>query len=79
MHDPADSLRLGDIVSIKPGWRISKQVRHVVERIVAPFGSSIESRPPVPTEEERIAERERKRAAKHERRRARSASVSSVE
>lgn len=46
-------------------------MRHVVSRIIAPFGVPIEERPPVPTAEERIAERERKRAEKDERRRVR--------
>lgn len=36
---------------------------------MAPFGEPIESRPAVPTEEERIAERARKKAVKDERRR----------
>jgi len=72
VHDPASSLRTGDIISIQAGWRVSKHVHHVVSSIIAPFGSSIEERPAVPTEEERLAEREKKRAAKDERRRMRS-------
>lgn len=43
--------------------------------IIAPFGEPIEARPPVPTEEERLAEREAKRKVKDERRRERRASV----
>ncbi|RDL31845.1 uncharacterized protein BP5553_09247 [Venustampulla echinocandica] len=70
VHDPASSLRTGDIISISPGWRVSKRVHHVVRNIIAPFGEPIEARPPVPSEEERMAERERKRAAKEERRKA---------
>jgi small subunit ribosomal protein S17 len=46
-------------------------VHHVVKSIVAPFGEPIEARPPIPSEEERIAEREAKRAAKAERKRLR--------
>jgi len=37
-----------------------------VNSIIAPFGEPIEDRPPVPTEEERIAEREAKRRRKEE-------------
>lgn len=43
----------------------------MVSSIIAPFGPPIEERPPVPTAEERIAERERKKAEKDERRRER--------
>jgi small subunit ribosomal protein S17 len=39
-----------------------------VSSIIAPFGEPIEARPPVPTEEERIAEREAKKRIKDERR-----------
>jgi small subunit ribosomal protein S17 len=56
------------VITIQNGWRVSKHVHHVVSSIIAPFGPSIEERPPVPTEEERIAERERKRAEKDARR-----------
>ena len=68
VHDPHSSLRLGDVVAVSPGWRASKCVRHVVTSIIAPFGDPIEARPPVPTEEERLAERAKKRIAKDERR-----------
>ncbi|CAG8954875.1 hypothetical protein HYFRA_00008562 [Hymenoscyphus fraxineus] len=71
VHDPASSLRTGDIISISSGWRVSKNVHHVVRSIIAPFGEPIEGRPPVPTEEERIAERARKKEEKEERRRVR--------
>lgn len=69
VHDPASSLRIGDIISISPGWRASKHVHHVVNSILAPFGDPIEARPKVPSEDERLATREAKRAAKEERRR----------
>jgi len=39
-----------------------------VNSIIAPFGDPIEARPPVPSEEERIAKREEKKAKKVERR-----------
>ncbi|KUJ14804.1 nucleic acid-binding protein [Mollisia scopiformis] len=68
VHDPASSLRIGDIISISPGWRASKNVHHVVNSILAPFGEPIEARPKVPSEEERLAMREEKRARKDERR-----------
>ena len=44
-------------------------VRHVVNSIIAPFGEPVENRPPVPSEEERLAEREGKLRAKREMRR----------
>lgn len=71
VHDPNTSLRTGDVVAIVPGWPTSQHKRHVIKQIIAPFGTPIEERPPVPTLEERIAEREAKTAAKQERRRAR--------
>jgi ribosomal protein S17 len=71
VHDPRSSLRLGDIIAIEPGWRVSKHVHHVVAKIIAPFGEPIEARPPVPSFEERVEERERRRAEKEARRAAR--------
>jgi small subunit ribosomal protein S17 len=64
VHDPASSLRTGDVIMIQPGWRVSKHVHHVVSSIIAPFGTPIEERPPVPTEEERLRERARRKAEK---------------
>ncbi|RYP65231.1 hypothetical protein DL771_008395 [Monosporascus sp. 5C6A] len=69
VHDPRNSLRQGDVVAISPSWRESQHVRHVVKHIIAPYGPRIDERPPVPTLEERLAERAAKRAAKDERRR----------
>ncbi|KAB5518788.1 ribosomal protein S17 [Coniochaeta sp. 2T2.1] len=71
VHDPNDSLRAGDVVAITPGYRRSKQKRHVVKHIIAPSGTPIEARPPIPTEEERWAADAARRAAKDERRTAR--------
>jgi small subunit ribosomal protein S17 len=69
VHDPNNSLRLGDVVAITPGWRVSKTKRHVVKHIVAPgSGVPIDGRAPVPTAEELCAEREALRAVKTERR-----------
>ncbi|KAL2752248.1 hypothetical protein ACRALDRAFT_1073100 [Sodiomyces alcalophilus JCM 7366] len=73
VHDPNSSLRTGDVVSIVPGWPTSKHKRHVVKQIIAPFGLSVEERPAVPTEEERIMLRDKTKAEKDARREARKA------
>lgn len=75
VHDPNDSLRAGDVVSIISGWRTSKTKRHVVQNIIAPAVVPIEERPPIPSEQERWTKKLEKRAAKLERRSARSASA----
>ena len=41
----------------------------MAEEIIAPFGSPVKDRPPIPTEEERVAKWRGKREAKAERRR----------
>ncbi|KAG6988067.1 hypothetical protein FocnCong_v002965 [Fusarium oxysporum f. sp. conglutinans] len=71
VHDPNSSLRTGDVVSIVPGWPTSQHKRHVIKHIIAPYGTPITERPPVPTLEERIADYEAKKAKKDERRAAR--------
>ncbi|OJD37068.1 ribosomal protein s17 [Diplodia corticola] len=53
VSDPTESVREGDVVTLRNGWRTSKHVHHVVTSIVAPFGPEISKRPPIPTEEER--------------------------
>lgn len=53
VSDPRNSLREGDVIEFSSGWRKSKNVRHVVERIVAPFGDPVDKRPPVMTRAER--------------------------
>lgn len=68
VHDPNDSLRTGDVVAITPGERNSKHKRHVVKHIIAPAGTPIEERPPVPTEEERWAAATAQAEAKLQRR-----------
>ncbi|KAK4136221.1 nucleic acid-binding protein, partial [Trichocladium antarcticum] len=69
VHDPANSLRTGDVVAITPGWRVSKDKRHVVKHIIAPgSGVPIEARAAIPSAEHRHAEREAARAAKDARR-----------
>ncbi|KAG8162686.1 hypothetical protein KVR01_007164 [Diaporthe batatas] len=67
VHDPRDSLRTGDIVSISSGWRTSKTKRHIVNRIIAPWGPPIDQRPAVPTPEEREAAHAAERAKKNAR------------
>lgn len=71
VHDPNSSLRTGDVVSIVPGWRTSRHKRHVVKSIIAPHGTPISERPPIPSEEDRIAVQVQKREAKDVRRAAR--------
>jgi ribosomal protein S17 len=53
VSDPRNSLREGDVIEFSSGWRASKNVRHVVERIVAPFGIGVDERPAVMSREER--------------------------
>ena len=64
VSDPNSSLVEGDVVRIASGWRTSKNIRHVVTDIVAPFGKPVEERPPVLSEEERMAQRVRERLMK---------------
>ncbi|GAP89831.1 putative 37S ribosomal protein mitochondrial [Rosellinia necatrix] len=64
VHDPRNSLRRGDVVAITPSWREAQHVRHVVKHIIAPYGPGIDERPPVPSMEERAAQRAADRAAK---------------
>lgn len=47
---------------------VSKTVEHVVARIVSPFGSPVEQRPPIPSPDERLAAYKEKRFAKLRRR-----------
>lgn len=69
VHDPANSLRTGDVVAITPGWRVSKSKRHVVKHIIAPgSGTPISARPPIPSVEELTVDKDGKRAAKVARR-----------
>jgi ribosomal protein S17 len=68
VSDPRESLREGDVIEFSSGAPKSRLVRHVVERIIAPFGEAIENRPPVMSREERDAERAEKRLRKIARR-----------
>lgn len=54
-------------MSISSGWRTSKTKRHVVNRIIAPWGPPIDERPPVPTPAEREAAHAADRAKKNAR------------
>lgn len=76
--DPNSSLNEGDVVRIASGWRTSKQIRHVVTSIVAPFGPPVEERPPVLTEEERMKIRIRERLEKDVRSAARGRTTSKL-
>ncbi|KAK0669759.1 hypothetical protein QBC41DRAFT_319200 [Cercophora samala] len=68
VHDPANSLRQGDVVAISPGWRTSKSKRHVVKHIIAPgAGLPISARPPIPSAEELVTKKAIKRDAKQAR------------
>lgn len=68
VHDPANSLRQGDVVAISPGWRTSKSKRHVVKHIIAPgAGLPISARPPIPSAEELVRQRVVKKEAKEAR------------
>lgn len=75
VHDPNNSCITGDVVHISPGWPTSQHKRHVVVSIIAAATTPVESRPPIPSFEERIAQAEAKRAAKLERRAARDAEL----
>lgn len=66
VHDPNNSLVAGDVVEIHR-LKVSAQVEHVVSKIVSPFGSPIESRPPIPSPEDRLAAYKQRRFIKLER------------
>ncbi|GAB7344407.1 hypothetical protein MBLNU457_2259t1 [Dothideomycetes sp. NU457] len=67
VHDPANSIRKGDVISLRPHYA-SKHARHIVHEIISPFGEPISARPPLLTEEQMQAIVDAKRAAKAERR-----------
>ncbi|KAF2195530.1 nucleic acid-binding protein [Zopfia rhizophila CBS 207.26] len=64
VSDPNSSLVEGDVIRIASGWRTSKSIRHVVTAVIAPFGPPIQDRPPIPTEEERMAQKIQQRLEK---------------
>lgn len=67
VHDPSSSLVIGDLISMHR-LRVSSAVHHVVAAIVAPFGTPIAARPPIPTPDDRLAAYKAKRFRKLERR-----------
>lgn len=67
VHDPNNSLNQGDVISLHR-LKVSTAVHHVVASIITPFGTPIESRPPIPTPEERLAAYKAKRLPKLHRR-----------
>ncbi len=56
------------MVKIAAGWRVSRHIKHVVTEIVAPWGPSIDERPRILSEAERLEIKRKKREAKLERR-----------
>lgn len=54
VHDPNNSLITGDVVELHR-LHVSRRVRHVVASVVAPFGTPLEARPPIPTPDDRLA------------------------
>lgn len=53
VSDPNSSLRQGDTIRFTRCKQITKHIGHVVEEILAPWGSAIAERPPVLNEGER--------------------------
>ena len=69
VHDPRQSCVEGDVVHVQGGFRVSKAVKHVVTRIVAPFGGvAVEDRQPVLTDDERVNWRTNSTLLKYDRR-----------
>ncbi|KAK0724760.1 hypothetical protein B0H67DRAFT_550469 [Lasiosphaeris hirsuta] len=68
VHDPQNSLREGDVVTIVPGFVTSQHKRHVVKHIIKPAGVPIEERPAIPTLDELWGDKDVKKAAKDARR-----------
>lgn len=69
VHDPRQSCVEGDVVHVQGGFRVSKAVKHVVTRIVAPFGGvAVEDRQPVLTDEDRANWRTKSILLKYDRR-----------
>lgn len=67
VHDPNNSLNQGDVVNLHR-LKVSTAVHHVVASIITPFGTPIDSRPPIPTPEERLAAYKAQRLPKLHRR-----------
>lgn len=67
VHDPNNSLITGDVVELHR-LHVSRRVRHVVASVVAPFGTPLEARPPIPTPDDRLAAYKESRFKKLKRR-----------
>lgn len=67
VHDPNNSLITGDVVELHR-LHVSKRVRHVVASVIAPFGTPLEARPPIPTPDDRLAVYKETRFRKFKRR-----------
>ncbi|KAK0841980.1 hypothetical protein LTS02_016654 [Friedmanniomyces endolithicus] len=63
VHDPNDSLVLGDVIELHR-LRVSKAVHHVVGELITPFGVPLSERPAIPTADDRLAAYKKKRFAK---------------
>ncbi|KAK0344917.1 hypothetical protein LTR91_022297 [Friedmanniomyces endolithicus] len=63
VHDPNDSLVLGDVIELHR-LRVSKAVHHVVGELITPFGIPLSERPAIPTADDRLAAYKKKRFAK---------------
>lgn len=61
VHDPSSSARLGDVVTIQSGFRVSTQVHHLLRSIVSPMGEGIEERPTIPSVGELLRKRKEDR------------------
>ncbi|KAL8735584.1 MAG: hypothetical protein Q9166_000753 [cf. Caloplaca sp. 2 TL-2023] len=68
VSDPNSSLRTGDVVRITLRPPASKHIRHVVTKILAPWGPPADERPPIPSVEELDAQYRAKREARIARR-----------
>lgn len=67
VHDPNNSLITGDVVELHR-LHVSRRVRHVVASVVAPFGTPLDARPPIPTPDDRLAAYKESRFKKFKRR-----------
>lgn len=67
VHDPNSSLIAGDVIDAHP-MPVTSNVRHLVAKVVVPFGKNIDERPPIPSLEELLDEYKKKRLAKTQRR-----------
>ncbi|KAF2101780.1 ribosomal protein S17, partial [Rhizodiscina lignyota] len=62
VHDPSNTARLGDIVSIMSGFRVSTTVRHRLAAVISPVGAPLSERPPIPSASDLLLQRKEHRA-----------------